>query len=89
MQVCTAQALRAGILHDQAPADLSTPDAGEVPRDWMATEPRGCFAVTIRRTTLCDHVLRPRSQRLPSRSARTAASLMSLRFVAVSRVSRP
>jgi hypothetical protein len=31
IQVCTAQALRAGIFHDQEPSDPSTPDAREVP----------------------------------------------------------
>jgi hypothetical protein len=31
IQVCTAQALRAGIFHDQEPSDPSTPDGREVP----------------------------------------------------------
>jgi hypothetical protein len=55
IQVCTAHALRAGIFHDQEPSDPSAPDAREVPPRLDGDQvSKGSFAVTIRRTILCD-----------------------------------
>jgi hypothetical protein len=86
IQVCTAQALPAA--SSMTRSRPISPHVTHVKshRDWVS---RGSFAVAMRRNTLCDHGRRPHGQRLPSRAARTAASLMSLRFVAVSTVSRP
>ena len=82
IQVCTALALRAGIFHDEEPSD--PPHLTHVASGWRLSL-EGVFRG--------NHPVRSRAkatrQRLPSKSARTAASLMSLRFVAVSRVSRP
>jgi hypothetical protein len=41
IQVCTAQALRAGIFHDEEPSDPPHLTHVRSRREWMATEFRG------------------------------------------------